>query len=184
MPSPNLSEYLQRLYDKSRSEIEVGTAPQWLISSDGTAVLTHGSIGYCCYISPDGEAFMEEVWDHPDPLTAPIRINRSKRSHVAAIVLSLPNHPLLRELLPVQGPSSMSCGECAGEGWIARQAKNKRCAGSAKCAAAWAGHLRICSTIRFPVRKSGWGKLGAATRYFNAYACSRSPSRGERECGM
>ena len=59
--------------------------------------MIHGSIGYGCYFSPDGDIYIEEYDIASDE---PPTIDRSRLAQIAALVLSSQNMPKLADLLP------------------------------------------------------------------------------------
>ena len=70
----------------------------WL-SSDGSAVMVDGGIGYGCFVRPQSDAFIEEY--EFDPTTCSDRLARSDWSVCAqlqAVVLGVRTHPTLAEL--------------------------------------------------------------------------------------
>ena len=85
------------------------------LSSDRGAVMLHGSIGYGCYFSPDGDIFIEEYDIGSDE---PPRIDRSRAAQIAAVVLTSRYIPQLAPLLPKRSANALSCEECEGKGWL------------------------------------------------------------------
>ncbi len=85
------------------------------LSRDGNAVMLHGSIGYGCYFSPDGDIFIEEYDIGSDE--APT-IDRSRLAEIGALVLTSRYMPKLGELLPKRPETAASCEECEGVGWL------------------------------------------------------------------
>src|SRR6266404_2970951 len=78
------------------------------LSRDGNAVMLHGSIGYGCYFSPDGDIFIEEYDIGSDE--APT-IDRSRLAEIGALVLTSRYMPKLGELLPKRPETAASCEE-------------------------------------------------------------------------
>jgi hypothetical protein len=73
-----------------------------------------GSIGYCGYISPDGDVYMERDFD----LDGTFKIDRSIPSQMAVIVLGSRQRPELRALLPRRKASDPDCSACERSGWM------------------------------------------------------------------
>ena len=85
------------------------------LSRDREAVMLHGSIGYGCYFSPDGDIFIEEYDLGSDE---PPTIDRSRLAQIAALLLSSSRMPKLKDLLPERPADAPSCEECKGIGWL------------------------------------------------------------------
>ena len=77
--------------------------------------MIHGSIGYGCYFSPDGDIFIEEYDIGSDE---PPTIDRSRLAQIAALVLSSQYMPQLASLLPKKPANAPLCEECQGSGWL------------------------------------------------------------------
>lgn len=106
-----LSKLLREYLDQRLAQAKTGYPGN--LSPDGRAVRLHGGIGCDCYFSPDGDVILAvyEI-DGTDS-----QYDRSKRARSTALSMSLPNHPLLAELLPVRTESAVTCSACAGKGF-------------------------------------------------------------------
>jgi len=85
------------------------------LSKDREAVMIHGSLGYGCYFSPEGDIFIEEYDIGSDE---PPTIDRSRLAQIAALVLSSKYMPQLAGLLPKKPANAPSCEECQGGGRV------------------------------------------------------------------
>ena len=83
------------------------------LSSDRKALLVDGSIGYGCYVSPDGDVYMEtyDIGSDEPPV-----IDRSRLAQIAVLILGSRTMPKLAELLPQRSPEAPACAECNGTG--------------------------------------------------------------------
>jgi hypothetical protein len=82
-------------------------------STDRNALLVDGSIGYDCYVTPDGDVFMETY----EPLSdEPPVIDRSRSAQIQVLVLGSRNIPMLAEMLPKRPPEAPACEKCNGSG--------------------------------------------------------------------
>jgi len=107
-------EHIRDYIQKRIKEIKEGAPGQ--LSSDGSALCVHGSLGYDCYITPECEAFTEEYELGDDSL--PVR-NHSRRGQILALVLSANfGNALFAELIPHRTVDASTCGPRAGEGSI------------------------------------------------------------------
>lgn len=88
-----------------------------LVSKDGKAAFICGSIGYACYIAPDGDVFME-TYDVSNE--EPPACDSSRLAQIACLVLGSKHIPALEQLLPVRPPGAPGCDTCKGEGWLHR----------------------------------------------------------------
>src|SRR5438045_3458655 len=86
-----------------------------ILSKDGNALLVDGSIGYSCYVAPDGDVFLEE-YDVDD--NEPPTIDRSRRAQIAVLLLGSRTIPALSKLLPTRPVEAHSCEKCNGTGWL------------------------------------------------------------------
>jgi hypothetical protein len=77
--------------------------------------MLHGSIGYGCYFSPDGNIFIEEYDIGSDE---PTTVDHSRQAQIAALVLTSRHMPQLAALLPKRPANAPSCKECDGMGWL------------------------------------------------------------------
>ncbi len=83
------------------------------LSPDGKALMVDGGIGYSCWISPDGDVYMETyTLDNED---API-VDRSRRAQLLALSLGVRTFPQLESLLPPRPANAVDCPECQGAG--------------------------------------------------------------------
>jgi len=73
-----------------------------------------GSIGYCGYIAPDGDIYMERDFD----LEGNSQVDRTLASQIEVIVLASRRRPELQALLPRRTAHDPDCASCAGSGWM------------------------------------------------------------------
>ena len=110
---PEIKSEIQARFDR----IKKSCAAQ--LSGDRTAVPICGSIGYTCYISPDGDIFMETYdLSNDEPPVA----DRSRLAQIACLVLGSEYMPALTQLLPNRPPGAPTCDTCKGVGWLHRGA--------------------------------------------------------------
>jgi hypothetical protein len=85
------------------------------LSLDRKAIMVDGGIGYGCWVSPDGDIYMETY----DPLGygEPV-IDRSRRAQLLVLSLGARTLPQLRSLLPQKPAGVPPCSKCNGEGWF------------------------------------------------------------------
>lgn len=83
------------------------------LSRDGKAVRVDGSIGYDCWISPDGDVYMEtyDIETEDTPV-----VDRSRRAQILVLALGARTLPQLESLLPSRPPEAVECPECKGVG--------------------------------------------------------------------
>jgi hypothetical protein len=105
--SPQLRDHLKRCLSERRANKQFKS-----LSGDGSALRVDGSLGYDCYVSPEGDAWIETYDDLP-----PVA-DRSSRGRIMALVLGMRTQPLLGELLPSRTESAETCRACAGVGFI------------------------------------------------------------------
>jgi len=108
-----VSNLVQEYLRKRIAEVRAGAPGQ--LSSDGSALMVDGSIGYECYVSSEGSVFIE---NYDMVGESPSICDRSLRGQIAALVLGTRMHPVLRELLPPRDEDATTCGSCAGEGFV------------------------------------------------------------------
>ena len=89
-------------------------APGWL-SEDGTALMVDGGPMYCCFISPDGETFIETYWTDENQSTL---VDRSRRAQIETLVLGSRNLSTLAELVPRRTADADTCAACSGKGFV------------------------------------------------------------------
>jgi hypothetical protein len=89
------------------------------LSKDRKALHICGSIGFDCYISPDGDVFMEtyELSNDEPPV-----VDRSQHAQIACLILGSEYIPALAQLLPVRPSNASTCETCEGVGWLHRGA--------------------------------------------------------------
>ena len=107
---PELKSEIQARFDRERE-----SHPERL-SKDRSAVHICGSIGYDCYISPDGDIFME-TYDFGDE---PPVVDRSSRAQIECLVLGSEYMPALAQLFPERPSDAVTCDTCKGIGWLHR----------------------------------------------------------------
>jgi hypothetical protein len=83
------------------------------LSSDGKALRVDGSIGYDCWMSPEGDVYME-TYDI-DTEDAP-KVDRSRRAQLLVLALGARTLPQLESLLPSRPVGATDCPECKGAG--------------------------------------------------------------------
>lgn len=111
--SLQLSAQLRAYIQERIASIKEG-APGWL-SGDGTALMVDGGPMYCCFISPDGETFIESYWTDENNSTL---VDRSRRAQIETLVLGSRNHPILAELVPPRTADADTCEACSGIGFV------------------------------------------------------------------
>jgi hypothetical protein len=105
----HIREYLQRHIE----EIKAGGPGS--LSADGTALMVDGSIGYDCYVSLDGDVYIETYELDVD---SPSMRDRTRRAQILALVFGCRRHPILGELLPERTQAARTCDACAGTGFV------------------------------------------------------------------
>ena len=70
---------------------------------------------YCCFVSPDGELFIESYWTDENGST---RIDRSRRAQIETLVLGARNHPILAQFVPHRTEDAATCEACSGKGFV------------------------------------------------------------------
>ena len=91
------------------------------LSQDGTAIMVQGGPFYGCFLSPQGDAFIETYdFDLGPPPREWTKVDRSRRAQVTTVVLAAKFDstfaPLIPQL-PQQTPEAMACQLCDGTGW-------------------------------------------------------------------
>jgi hypothetical protein len=110
LPSELKSE-IQARFERAKE------SPPGRLSKDHKAVHICGSIGYDCYISPDGDIFMETYdLSNDEPSVA----HSSRQAQIACLVLGSEYMPALAQLLPDRPPDTPTCDTCKGIGWLHR----------------------------------------------------------------
>ena len=104
---PELVNEIQARLDRAK-ELYPGA-----LSPDRQAVMVDGSMGYGCYVSPDGDVFMElyDIGTDDPPV-----YDRSRSAQIAVLVLGSRTMPKLAEMLPKRPPEAPACAECNGTG--------------------------------------------------------------------
>ncbi len=104
-----------QLKAKIRAQIEEWqqTAPN---STEGKWLEVDAGLGYACFVSAEGEAFIEYWNEDLSPATEADR-DRSVCGRTTALVLGLLNLPELATALPQRPPAAKNCSHCAGVGW-------------------------------------------------------------------
>ena len=111
----DLQEELGRRLERSHRE-GVGSRSQ-----DGTAIMIQGGPFYGCFLSPEGDAFIETYDVDLGPTVREwTKVDRSRRAQIMTIVLAakfdLTFGPLTPQL-PQQTPEATTCPLCEGSGW-------------------------------------------------------------------
>jgi len=109
--SPELEKEIEARFQRAKAGL--GS-----LSTDRTAVLVDGSIGYGCYISPDGDLFLEtyDVGSGEPP-----EVDRSYRAQIAVLILGSRNLPQLVDLIPQRPVDATDCSGCNDTGWTHRE---------------------------------------------------------------
>ena len=102
------------LTNEIQARFERANAGSGSLSTDRTAVLVDGSIGYGCYISPAGDLFLETYDIGSDD---PPNVDRSYGAQIAVLILGSRNLPQLAELIPQRPIDATDCSGCNGTGW-------------------------------------------------------------------
>jgi hypothetical protein len=102
-----LSNEIQARFERAK----MGSAS---LSTDRTAVMVDGSIGYGCYVSPDGDLFVETYDVGSDE---PPTVDRSRCAQLAVLILGSRNLPQLADLVPKRPAGANDCSGCNGSGW-------------------------------------------------------------------
>jgi len=85
------------------------------LSDDHSALMVDGGIGYGCFVSPNGDVFIEEYDPGSDE---PSQFDRSRRGQIIALVLGKRTLPALAEMLPVRTDDATTCEACSGSGFL------------------------------------------------------------------
>lgn len=93
------------------------------LSEDGKAILVDGSIGYGCFVSADGDIFMETYDVGTDE---PSTFDRSRKAQIAVLVLGSRTVPKLADLLPARPEDAPDCKTCGGNGWLHQELFRER----------------------------------------------------------
>ena len=79
------------------------------LSQDGKGVMVAQGLGYTAFVTPEGEAFLEEYeLDGSEGVT----VDRSARGHAQALLLAKKRFPEIVELLPTRPPHAPNCRDC------------------------------------------------------------------------
>jgi hypothetical protein len=105
---PEIAKKVQERFDRIKAGLPGA------LSTDRTAIMVDGSIGYGCYVSPDGDVFVEEYDVGSDE---PPTIDRSRRAQISLLVLGSRTMSEPAQLLP-RPPDIPSCGKCDGVGRV------------------------------------------------------------------
>jgi hypothetical protein len=111
------------------------------LSADRKALLVEGSFGHGCYVSPDGDIFMETYDVGSDE---PSTFDRSRRAQISCLKLGSRTLPQLAELLPPRPSDAPTCLTCGGSGWLLQELFEKQSAGDGVlchdcCGLGWLG---------------------------------------------
>jgi hypothetical protein len=106
---PEIAAELRRRWEYARAHCPAN------LSTDGRAVRVDGSIGYDCWVSPDGDLYMEtyDIATEDTPV-----IDRSRRAQLLVLTLGARTLPQLLLLLPKRPAAAATCSDCRGEGWF------------------------------------------------------------------
>jgi hypothetical protein len=117
LPQDIQAEITQRLEQSRHS-----TRSIYCRSEDDTAIMVQGGPFYGCFLSPQGEAFMEEYhFEQGPPLREWTTVDRSRRAQIQTIVLAAKFDPMFARLnpqLPQRTPDAIDCDPCDGTGWV------------------------------------------------------------------
>ena len=98
---------------RRRIELVLGGEPGE-VSSDGNALAVNGGPGYTCFLSPDGDAYIEEYeLDDAPPLT-----KQDRGTQIVTLLLGSRLIPELASLLPPRPAKTPDCENCSGTGRI------------------------------------------------------------------
>ena|ERR1051326_2013820 len=114
---PELKSEIQARFDRAKE-----SSPGRL-SKDGTAVHICGSIGFDCYLLPDGDLFMEtyELLSGEPPV-----VDRSREAQISCLIIGSEYTPSLSRLLPERPQDALTCDTCKGAGWLHRDTLGPR----------------------------------------------------------
>ena len=106
---PELKSEIQTRFDRAKESHPSSLSP------DRMAIRVDGSIGYDCYVSPDGDIYMEtyEIFSDEPPV-----VDRSRQAQIACLILGSRTLPNLAQLLPIRPPEAPTCDPCRGVGWL------------------------------------------------------------------
>jgi hypothetical protein len=104
---PEIAEEVRRRVEHAHCH-----SPQHL-SLDGKAIRVDGGPGYDCYISPEGDVYMEtyDLLSEDDTVA-----DRSRRAQLLVFALGARTLPELRSLMPRRPVGVADCVKCLGEG--------------------------------------------------------------------
>ena len=111
------------------------------LSADRKAIIVEGSIGHNCYVSPDGDVFMES---YDIGSEEPSTLDRSIRSQISCLVLGSRTLPELADLLPTRPADAPTCETCGGSGRLLQEFFRDQSAGKGVlchecCGLGWLG---------------------------------------------
>ena len=104
---PELAKEIQARFDRAKN----GSG---CLSTDRSAVLVDGSLGYDCYVSPEGDLILETYDVGSDE---PPTVDRSRHAQLVVLLFGSRNLPQLAELLPKRPSGVPDCSGCNGTGW-------------------------------------------------------------------
>jgi hypothetical protein len=111
------------------------------LSEDGSALFVHGGPMYECFISPDGDLFIETL----DWADGRVQLDRSRRAQIETLVLGALNYPILANFVPLRPPDAATCETCSGKGLVRLENGNSKTWHGSKT---WPGSLcRPCSGL-------------------------------------
>jgi len=105
--TPEISEEVRRRIENARLNSPGSLSP------DGKAIRVDGGNGYDCWVSPDGDVYMEtyEVFAEDEA-----EVDRSRRAQFMVLALGARTLPELRTLLPARPEGAKDCPDCQGVG--------------------------------------------------------------------
>lgn len=112
-----------------------------VLSEDGSALFVHGGPMYECFISFDGDMFIETLnWADGSSV-----VDRSRRAQIETLVLGALSYPALANFVPLRTPDATTCEACSGKGFVRLDHGNIRIHGNVKT---WPGFLcKQCSGL-------------------------------------
>lgn len=113
-------EFPLDLQERIRNRINEtkGGAPDSL-SDDLPPLAVDGGVGYACFLSPSGDAFIENYeFDLVARCDRLAECDRSRRAEIQTLVLGSRHDPELARLLPTRTKNAYTCETCQGWGFV------------------------------------------------------------------